>query len=207
MITCRHLQNKRVIADSREEGETMDKEATQLERGMIIESGEDSEEVMDVQCGQPIEWETDGISESRGERPTSTDKNGKDNPTDVQTIMLCMKEMFREFREKNRKEKVKIREEIRKENEKIREEIREENRKEKEKSREEFRKENEKLRGEFRKESEKRAKEQNEKLESIFGIHERRVLSSLNQTAREVELKTDRMIEAVNKEIRQITEY
>jgi hypothetical protein len=146
MITRRHLQNKRVIADNREEGETMDKEATQLERGMIIENGKDSEEVMDMQCGQQIEWETDGISESRGERPTSTDKNGKDNPTDVQTIMLCMKEMFREIR-----------------------------------------KENEKMREEFRKESEKRAKEWNERMESIFAIHERGILSSLNQTAREVE--------------------
>jgi hypothetical protein len=29
MITRRHLRNKRVIADNREEGETMDKEATQ----------------------------------------------------------------------------------------------------------------------------------------------------------------------------------
>jgi hypothetical protein len=79
-----------------------------------------------MQCGQPIEWETDGISESRGERPTSTDKNGKDNPTDVQTVMLCMKEMFREIREENRKENEKVREEFRKENEKMREEFRKE---------------------------------------------------------------------------------
>jgi DNA repair exonuclease SbcCD ATPase subunit len=143
---------------------------------MISENGKDSEEVMDMQCGQPIEWETDGISESRGEHPTSTDKNGTDNPTDVQTIMLCMKEMFREIREEN------------------------------EKIREEFRTENEKMSEEYRKENEKRAKEWNERLESIFVIHERGILSSLNQTAREVELKTDRMIEAVNKEIRQITE-
>jgi hypothetical protein len=158
MITRRHLRNNRVIVDNSEEGEMVDEEATQLEGEIIIESGGDSGEETDMQCGQPTEGETEGISESRGEQRTSADKKGEDNRIDMQAIMSCMKEMFREIRE------------------------------------------------EFRKESEKRAKEFNERLESIFGVHKREMLSSMNQVASDVELRTDQKIEAMNIQISQITE-
>ncbi|XP_023702640.1 uncharacterized protein LOC111861912 [Cryptotermes secundus] len=168
MITRRYLRNKRVIGDNSEEGEMMDEETTQLEGVIIGESGGDSEGEMDMQCGQPTEGDTGGISESRGEQLTSADKKGKDDQIDMQAIMSCMKEMFREIRE-NRKESEEIREE-------------------------------------FRKEGERRAKEFNERLENIFVVHKREMLSSMNQIASDVELRTDRKMEAMNREISLITE-
>jgi hypothetical protein len=179
MITRRHLRNKRVIGDNGEGGEMMDEEATQLEGAIMSQSGGDSGEETSMQCGQPTEDETGGSSESRGEHLTSPDKNSKDNPIDMQSIMSYMKEMFREIRE-NRKESEKIREENRKDSEKIREEL--------------------------RKESEKIANEFNGRLESILVVHKREMLSSMNQIASDVELRADRKIGVMNKEISQIAE-
>jgi hypothetical protein len=157
-------------------------------------SAGDSGEEMDMPCGQPTEGETGGISESRGKQLTSADKKGKDNPTDMQAIMSCIKDMFREIRE-NRKESEKSAKEL--------EENMTKGREERNKRIKMFRK----IREENRKESDKRAKEYNKRLESISVVHKREMLSSMNQVASDVEQRTDRKSEAVNKEISQITEY
>jgi hypothetical protein len=169
---------------------------TQLEGVIISQSGGDSEEVMDMQCGQPTEGETGEFSESKGELPTSADKKEKDNTIDIQAIMSFMKEMS-EKSNKIMEKSDKIMEESNKRMEMFRK-----NREENEKNR----KENEKSREEFRKESEKRAKEHKEWMERMFGVHEREILSPTNQIASDIEQSTDRKREAETREISTISE-
>jgi hypothetical protein len=197
MITRRQLQTKKVIVDNIEEGAMMAEEMTQLEGVIINESGGDSEEVTDMQCGQPTEGEIGGIRESRGEQATSADKKEKDNTIDMQTILSFMREMREESRKESEKNE-RSREENNKRTEEMFREIRE-IRKENEKNREE-------IREEFRKDREKRAKEHKEWMERMFGVHEREILSPTNQIASDVEQSTDRKSEAETRGISTISE-
>jgi glutamate-1-semialdehyde aminotransferase len=67
----------------------MGAEATQIEGGDL---GED----IDMPCGQLTEGETGRSNESSEKELISGDKEGKDNPIDMQAMLACIKEMFRE---------------------------------------------------------------------------------------------------------------
>jgi hypothetical protein len=83
MITRRYLRNKRVIGDNSEESEIMDAEATQVERGVMIESGGDLGEDMDKSCGQSTEGELGKVNESSEKELISADEKGEDNSIDM----------------------------------------------------------------------------------------------------------------------------